>query len=27
LPGNRRKNDIQKSKDLGLLVPSNFIDP
>ena len=26
LPGNRRKNDIQKSKDLGLLVPSNFID-
>ena len=25
LPGNRRKNDIQKSKDLGLLVPSNFI--
>ena len=27
LPGNRRKNDIRKSKDLGLLVPSNFIDP
>ena len=27
LPGNRRKNDIQKSRDLGLLVPSNFIDP
>ena len=27
LPGNRRKNDIQKSKDLGLLVPSSFIDP
>ena len=27
LPGNRRKNDIQKSKDLGLSVPSNFIDP
>ena len=27
LPGNRRNNDIQKSKDLGLLVPSNFIDP
>ena len=27
LPGDRRKNDIQKSKDLGLLVPSNFIDP
>ena len=26
LPGNRRKNDIQESKDLGLLVPSNFID-
>ena len=26
LTGNRRKNDIQKSKDLGLLVPSNFID-
>ena len=26
LPGNRRKNDIHKSKDLGLLVPSNFID-
>ncbi len=26
LPGNRRKIDIQKSKDLGLLVPSNFID-
>ena len=27
LPGNRRKNDIQKSRDLGLLVPSDFIDP
>ncbi len=26
LPGNRRKNDIQKSKDLGLLLPADFID-
>ena len=26
LPGNRRKNDIQKSKNLGLLVLSNLID-
>ena len=26
LPGDRRKNDIQKSKDLGLLLPADFID-
>ena len=26
LPGNRRKNDIHKSKDLGLLLPADFID-
>ena len=26
LPGERRKNDIQKSIDLGLLLPTDFID-
>ena len=26
LPGDRRKIDIQKSKDLGLLLPADFID-
>jgi len=26
LPGDRRKNDIQKSKELGLLLPADFID-
>ena len=27
LPGERRKKDIRKSRDLGLLLPSNFVDP
>jgi hypothetical protein len=27
LPGERRKKDIQKSLDLGLLLPANFVDP
>ena len=26
LPGERRKNGIQKSIDLGLLLPTDFID-
>ena len=27
LPGERRKKDIQTSRDLGLLLPANFVDP
>ena len=27
LPGERRKKDIQISRDLGLLLPANFVDP
>lgn len=27
LPGERRKKDIQKSLDLGLLLPANFVEP
>jgi len=26
LPGERRKNDIQKSIDLGILLPTDFIE-